>query len=257
MFKMYKELFTQAMKPILQGMDYVQEDCSFYLYRRPIQVVELISFDMISGGGMFYVFGGAAAFCNAICVYPNNQLSIGCYDVNDYLLKQGKPSLDNRCFSDNTGLSLKRYSKKQFIEQLDKNLELFRNTLLSDILKIKSLDDYYSFKVKGDAYGHIARIPFPTIDSFNLCIQLGKIYEASIIVFQMLRRNDPYLQLIDKILSMRIIKATQDMEYVEDICEFILHTLEANLDKFRIELDLRIDESRRICDQFFEKRRSR
>lgn len=246
---MYKELFIQAMKSVLQGTDYVQDDCFFYYYRRSIQVVMKIGFEVIWGGADFRLWGGATSFCEGIEEFPDNWISIQCYEVNYYSCKQGGPSYSNICESENG--AIKRYGKKQFIEQLDKNIELFRNRQLPDLLSIDSLDSYYNFKVKADAYGHIAKIPFPGLHSFYLCIQLGKIYEASIIVFQMMAKHDRNIHEIDKILSVRIIEATKDMEYVEDICEYILQLLNANIEKLRIEVERRVDESRRICDQFF------
>lgn len=249
---MFKEIFTKVMAAELLELDFRVVGGNFYLYKRDIGIVELIGFDMLFGGRDFYIAAGASSFCRKITVYPNNQLSIKCYDVAEYSRKCGIEPIVN-LIDGRTGNAKTKYGKKSFEAQLERNIQLFRVTLLRDLSGLTNLMDYYNFKVKADAFGHEARIPFPTIDTFFLCVQLEKIMEASTVLLLMLKRGDDAVKYLGKDISNALDDILENSISSTEICNMLSRVLYDHKDILHEKMERRISESRLVCDCYFKR----
>jgi len=264
---LFRQLFLDAISNELNGMDYYLKDNSFYIYKREAGVVLCISFDVFSNGSDFWVGAGAEDFSSSIEQLPNGQLSVRCYDVNEYAPRHGLQAIDNCNVSPENFLP-KRHSKSTLLPKLHQNMNLLRNSLLKDLLSIETPEDYYRFRVRGDGMHHVASIPFPTISSFFLCVSLGKLREASHVYLMMLRRQDRNICAIDECMQLkpsdRILGALDECydptpsnknrntyEQLEKEAKAIETVLNEYQKALLAETQRRIDSSRTVCDAFF------
>ena len=265
----YRQLFLDAIADALNGTEYRLVNNSFYIYKREVGIIIIVTFDTYWNVSGFRIYGGASAFCDQIELSSNGQLGIHCYDLNDYASHCGLPKIDNdNPLSEPFGRP-KRYTKVLLVEKLQQNMELFRKSLLADLLEIESMEDYYNFEVKAGGIRYSVAIPFPSIDAFFLCIFLGKFKEAGHIYLRFLKNMHYYYSIIEKINdSMNLASAyviinaldgidTQEnsnkdsfirFEKEAEMVENILRKHEAALME---EVQNRINKSRIICDRFF------
>lgn len=262
---LFRQLFLDAISRELNGVEYCLKGDSFYIYRREIGVVICIAFDVFSNGSEFYIGAGATDFSSSIEVHPNGQLSVRCYDVNEYAPRCGYRGIDNRNVNPENCLP-QRYSKSALVLKIQENVNLLRNTLLKELLGMQSLEDYYSFRVRADALHHTASIPFPTIDAFFLCISLDKFREAGHVYRMMLQRRDRDIFAIDECirlnLSDRILRSLdEDCTQVTTNRDAFLRleregaVIEGILNEHRTtlldEAQRKIARSRAVCDTYF------
>lgn len=264
MHTIYRQMFLGAIADALSGIEYHLVNDAFYVYKREIGVVIKVTFDAYSNVSAFRIYGGASAFCSSIELTSGGGLSVGCRDLNDYALRCGLPAIDN----DNPLGAGKRYRKAVLEEKLQKNMALFKKSMLADLLGIESVEDYYNYEVKAGGIRYTVEIPFPCIDTFFLCISLGKFREASHIYLRMLLQY-MYTKSIDAINeSMHLSSKDAVMDALDRVdvqvnsnkdtfirfekeaeaVESVLRDHEASLME---EVENRIDKSRIICDRFF------
>lgn len=264
---LYNQLFVDAIANALHDCKYTLVNNSFYIFNREIGLVISFGFDMFMNGSNFAIYGGADALCSQIDLWPNGQLSICGYDVNAYAPICGETAIDNLNINTATG-DPKRYSKSLLTHKLDQNISLLEKCLLPDLLQIRNLEDYYNFKVKADGTRYFVATPFPTINTFFLCISLGKFKEASHIYHRMLLRQDNSIYDINACMHLAsqsmindaltgidaqatsIIESFARIEREADVIEQILRDHHAAL---TIATQSRIDSSRATCDRFFAK----
>lgn len=262
---LFRELFIDAIAHELRDVEYRLIGDRFYIYKCETGIVCSFSFDVIMNGSDFYIFGGAASFCDKIEMLPSRQLLLYGYDVSSYAARCGLKSFSNVNYGADV-YQRKRYTKAQIIKAIENNMAVFRETLLPDILNIASLEDYYNLRVKGDGFGYYVPVPFPSVSSFYLCISLEKFREASHVYLQMLRRNDEgvgeidrhmhlptrnhVIEALDKLYEARPVFA-DSFERLDREAKIIEDILLEHKEYLAEQLQRRISASRETCDVFF------
>ena len=266
---LYRQLFLDAIAATLNGIEYHLVNNSFYIYKREIGIIIIATFDTYWNVSGFRIYGGASAFCDQIELLPNGQLGIHCYDLNDYAPHCDLSKIDNdNPLSESLGMP-KRYTKALLEEKLQQNMELFKKSLLADLLKIESMEEYYSFEVKANGTKYSVAIPFPSVDAFFLCILLGKFKEAGHIYLRFLKNMNNYYPSIEKINnSMNLTSAYVIINALDGIdvqansnkdafirfekeAEVVENVLRKHETVLMKEVQNRINKSRIICDRFF------
>lgn len=240
----------------------------FYIYKREFGLIIKFSFDVQMGGSDFFIYGGLSSFSDRIELWPNSQLSIYGYDVSTYATRCGQQAFSNMNPNLRNGLP-NRYTKREITNRICYNIDMLKKYLLKDIMQISNFKEYYDFKVKADGFGYYLPIPFPSIDTFFLCISLNMLKQASHIYNLMLRRHDDNINVINKCMKL------PSKSYIEDslinpetflhsksslnsasVLESEAHIIENILIKqysnLLIALDNTITNSRTVCDTFFK-----
>lgn len=264
---LYKQIFIDEISNAINSIDYFIANDVFYIYKRELGLIIKLSFDVQMGGSDFFIYGGLSSFSDRIELWPNSQLSIYGYDVSTYATRCGQQAFSNMNPILRNGLP-KRYTKKEITNRICYNIDMLKKYLLKDIMQISNLKEYYDFKVKADGFGYYLPLPFPSIDTFFLCISLDRFKQASHIYNLMLRRNDDNINTINKYMELPFKSYIEDsllnsetrfhsksslnslsiLESEAYIIENILIKQRSNL---LITLDNTITNSRTVCDTFF------
>ena len=263
MAMLHRQLFIDAIENALGDTDYRLVGDSFYLYRPERGLVIKLSFDVLSGGSDFYIYGGAAAFCDKIEIWPDGQLSISGCDVSTYASCCGLPTFSNMNIDTANILLARRYTKAQLSRGIARNIDVFKKTLMPELLHMEGMEDYFNFKVKADGFRYYVPIPFPGINAFYLCLQLGKFREASHVCLMMLQRDAENVRAICKNMLPDVINAlgntetpeihsnANTFERLDAQAKSIESVLNARQDDLKVVLRQRIDYSRTVCEKFF------
>lgn len=262
---LYHQLFIDAIADTLSGTEYRLLDDSFYIYKREIGIVIKATFDVFNNASEFRIYGGASAFCERIKSFDGH-LAITCYDLNEYALRCGLPQIDN---VNPLGSGNRRYKKEVLAEKLQQNMELFRKSMLADLLGIESLEDYYNFAVKAYGTKYSVAIPFPEYDTFFLSISLGKFKEASHIYLRFLKNMSIYDSVVEAINDSMHLALDCDIFNALDGIDMQANTNMDAFDQFDKEAEViesilrkhetilmdiiqyRVYASRIVCDRFF------
>ena len=272
----FKEEFLKAIGEILSGQRYYLVGNSFYIYRPEVEMVCEFSFDVIWGGRDFEILGGAATFCDDIGIVPEahaseenrGRLNIWCPSVGDYARAQGLANIQNTNF-DAMG-SPKKYTKKELLPRLLENTALLKKTLLAELLRIESIEDYYAFALKRDSLftgtKYFPQILFPTLDAFFLSVHVGKMQEAGAIYIVLLRQQSEAVYKINACMRLELTKVLNErfaqLDYPNTMrvpaerwlaeAEIVGALLEEQQELLMGEVSRRIERSRKVCNSFFK-----
>ena len=212
----FKKEFLNAIDAVLSGQRHYLVGNNFYIYRPEVEMVCEFSFYVLCGGRDFEILGGAAAFCDDIEILPETcaskenrgRLNVWCPSVGDYARAQGLADIQNTNF-DAMGIPQK-YTKEELLPKLWENTALLKDTLLAELLSIKSMDDYYAFALKRDSLftgtKYFPQILFPSLGAFFLSIRVGKMQEASAIYIVLLRQQSEAISKINACMRFESAK---------------------------------------------------
>lgn len=245
---MFNDIFKRAIKAELSGVEYYLIDGMFYIYQRDAELLKFIAFQVRPPGDDFSIVARAKSFSEGIIQYsPYKQLNMHGHEVNWYAKRIGVEHFSNKLSVFNPPW---KYNRKMFLPQFEKNLQLCRDTLFRDLAEVNNLEDYYNFEAKIWSVEYSMNIPQPSLGSFYLCIQLNKIFEASVIAYIVIKDEyigkDSFDQRINSKLH-KIVSATTDKEKAYYAISNILN--EYN-DILQAQIKQRIADSRSVCDNF-------
>ena len=90
------------------------------------------------------------------------------------------------------------------MDAFDKNLIVFKETMLADIAKIDSYESYFDFRIKNDHFGYGVKMPYPCADSFYAAILIDREVTAADIYRVMLKDSRKYriINEINKVMEI-------------------------------------------------------
>lgn len=157
---------------------------------------------------------------------------------------------------------------------LQENISLLKNTLLAELLKIDSVEDYYAFAIKHDSLlmgtQYFPPIPFPSLSAFFLCIHVGKIREAGAVYTALLHQHNEAIFNINACMRPESTKEIHEkfdrLDYPNTMhggaerwlaeIEIVCNLLRERQELLKDEVSKRIERSRNVCDWFLADRLS-
>lgn len=151
---------------------------------------------------------------------------------------------------------------------------MLKNTLLAELLKIDSVEDYYAFAIKHDSLlmgtQYFPPIPFPSLSAFFLCIHVGKIREAGAVYTALLHQHNEAIFNINACMRPESTKEIHEkfdrLDYPNTMhggaerwlaeIEIVCNLLRERQELLKDEVSKRIERSRNVCDRFLADRPS-
>lgn len=187
----YFKDFIQCIRKSIPNMDVYAVDEMAYMLKEEAEVYIGLSFDLFDRSSDLRLYASAGCPLDDLMIMPSGALVGGnCYDINEYACKNNAHYLSNKLEESENGQS--RYTTQLIKDAFDKNLTVFKETMLADIEKIDTYESYFDFRIKNDHFGYGVNMPCPGIDTFYAAILLKREATAADMYRVMLKDSRMY-----------------------------------------------------------------
>lgn len=187
----YLNDFIQSVRKIISTMDIYAIGEMVYMIREEAEVYIALSFDLFDRSSDLRLYASIGCPLDDLSITPSGALVGGqCYDINEYACKNNAHYLSNKLEEAESGRS--KYTTQRIKDAFDKNLFVFKETMLADIEKIDTYESYFDFRVKNDHFGYGVNMPYPSIDAFYAAVLLEREATAADMYRVMLKDNGMY-----------------------------------------------------------------